>query len=113
MRHSSGAAGWRRCALVALCTGALFFAPSEAKRKKMSKKDQSIQLDLAMDPPEDYAECIEKMGGVGMATAYGPEPDLECAECLSNCEPMCAPDMDQETCFACKFASSPPAACEC
>lgn len=90
----------RSALAAALCAAALLGA-AEAKRKKMSKKEQSVQLDLALDPPEDYAECIEKMGGEGMATAYGPDPDLECAQCLQGCESMCGPEMDREACFAC------------
>jgi hypothetical protein len=75
-------------------------AASVHARKKMSKKEKNQKLDLALDPPEDYNECIRSMGGEELASAYSPGPDLECAACLTDCEPICKGD-DRDACFAC------------
>ena len=57
-------------------------------------------LDLALDPPEEYDECIEKMGGKEMAANFHPGPDMDCAKCLRGCEALCQGD-SQEECYSC------------
>jgi hypothetical protein len=95
VRRGSG----RGLAVLAVCLLATMHL-GEGKRKKMSKKEKNERLDLALDPPEDYDECIQKMGGEDLATSYSPGPDLECAACLSGCESVCSGD-DRDACFAC------------
>ncbi len=86
------------------CVGALalmgLLATSVHARKKMSKKEKNQKLDLALDPPEDYDACIRVMGGEEIATTYNPGPDIECAQCLTDCEPICKGN-DRDACFAC------------